>query len=329
MESGTIITAESVRGTTALKLEDLVVQMADKIIRDFPLEGYVINVRNKTVSIDLGERAGVRIGMRFVVFKEGEIIKHPKTGEVLDVERIETGIIRIESTRQNMAEGKIIGEETPGSIEYGQMVKSFIKTSPPIGRYQQPVGHEKPTKLPQKPLSDLQSRLSKVDLLIIEGKRLKKTGSKQWKVKIKQSFVMLKPILAQHPTSAEVYFCYAKAYYVAGRLWKGDRCLRKVIHYDPNNALAFVLKGNAYYNYGKNRGHEDNVDCDYTARRAYEAARNISKDKNFQAMMYFKIGNVYNDLAGNKKKATEYWQRAISTAPNSKAAQFARDELAG
>lgn len=61
MESGTIITAESIRGTTALKLEDLVVQMADKIIRDFPLEGYVVNVSNKTVSIDLGERAGVRI----------------------------------------------------------------------------------------------------------------------------------------------------------------------------------------------------------------------------------------------------------------------------
>ena len=44
--------------------------------------------------------------------------------------------------------------------------------------------------------------------------------------------------------------------------------------------------------------------------------------------MYHKIGKVYDDLSADKEKAKEFWQKAVSTAPDSEAAQLAGDKLA-
>ena len=126
VESASILAAENVKSSVAVKLQELVVQMADKIINNFPIEGYIVNRSQDAISIDLGIRLGVKPGMRFIVFKEGKIIKHPKTGEILDVEKIHTGLIEIRSASAKMAQGVIIRETAPNSVAYGQQVKSLV-----------------------------------------------------------------------------------------------------------------------------------------------------------------------------------------------------------
>jgi len=126
VESASILAAENVKNTTATRLQELVVQMADKIISNFPIEGYVVNREQNAVSIDLGKRLGVKPGMRFIVFKEGKTIKHPKTGEILDVEKIQTGLIEIKSTSAKMAKAMIVQENSPNAIAYGQQVKNLV-----------------------------------------------------------------------------------------------------------------------------------------------------------------------------------------------------------
>ncbi len=128
VESASIITAENVKSASTGRLQDLVVEMSKKIIRNFPLEGYVVNRTGEEVTIDLGIRTGVQKGMRFIVFKEGQVIKHPKTGEVLDVERIETGKITVIDLMQKICTAKIDEESSPGAVDYGQLVKSLIET---------------------------------------------------------------------------------------------------------------------------------------------------------------------------------------------------------
>jgi TolB-like protein len=130
VESASIIAAENVRSTATGRLQDLVVEMSEKIIKNFPLEGYVVNRSGDSLTIDLGLRTGVKKGMRFIVYKEGQIIKHPKTGEVLDVERIETGKITIENVSQKICIATIDEEESPGAINYGQQVKSLVDMAP-------------------------------------------------------------------------------------------------------------------------------------------------------------------------------------------------------
>lgn len=127
VKNASIIAAESVKSSTAVRLEDLVIQMAERIIKDFPLEGYVVSLNKNDVVIDLGRRTGVKKGMRFMVYKEGNVIKHPKTGEILDIQKIQTGIIEITSVADKIAHASVIEATQGNSISYGQQVKSIAK----------------------------------------------------------------------------------------------------------------------------------------------------------------------------------------------------------
>lgn len=134
VESGSIIAADNIRGSANSDLHLLVDELTAKILRNFPLTGYVVKKNPESVIIDLGLDSGLAPGTEFIVYREGEVIKHPKTGEVLDVEQIITGRLRIEKISKNVAEGDIISEE-PGGIQYGHLVKSVQKelksTAPP------------------------------------------------------------------------------------------------------------------------------------------------------------------------------------------------------
>lgn len=130
VESGEIIAAENFRGTSERDLHGLVDQLTASIIRNFPLTGYVVKKSSGSVVIDLGLDSGLAPGTEFIVYREGEVIKHPKTGEVLDVEQIHTGRLRITKISKNVAEGEILGEER-GGIKDGQLVKSVRKDGKP------------------------------------------------------------------------------------------------------------------------------------------------------------------------------------------------------
>ena len=147
VETASIIAAENVRSATADRLQDLVVQMSVKIIKHFPLEGYVVSREPgvNMISIDLGKYAGVKPGMEFIVFKEGKVIKHPKTGEVLDVQRIHVGKAVIVKVRDKIAEAEITEENSPGSIRFGHQVKSVAPLMP-VAKYTQPAAVSRPTR---------------------------------------------------------------------------------------------------------------------------------------------------------------------------------------
>lgn len=132
--SASIVTAESVSSRDVNNLQPLVIRMADKIIKNFPLEGYIANRKETQVIIDLGISAGVKRGMKFLAYKEGEVVRHPKTGEILYVKQLKTGIIKVTNVQQKISEGFIVEETTQGSIEYGDYVKSINEplTPPPV-----------------------------------------------------------------------------------------------------------------------------------------------------------------------------------------------------
>ncbi|MBI5235995.1 MAG: hypothetical protein HY886_07090 [Deltaproteobacteria bacterium] len=127
VEDGSIIAAEKVKTDRTGRLEDLVSQMVTKIILDFPLEGYVVERSDKNAIVDLGRNSGAKSGKRFIVYKEGKVIKHPKTGEVLDVEKIETGEIEIRDVKEKTASAIILRETSPYKVERGNLVRSLIE----------------------------------------------------------------------------------------------------------------------------------------------------------------------------------------------------------
>lgn len=321
VESASIITAESVKSSTAIRLEDLVFQMAEKIIKDFPLEGYIVSRHDDSVIIDLGERTGVKRGMTFIVYKEGKLIKHPKTGEILDVEKIQTGEIEVSSVTDKIAKAKIVKETSPDTIKYGQLVKSTIQTTAHIGRYKQPAVSARPTG----PVFEL----AEIDPSIVEIKQLKASGDSRWKTKYKETFRKLKTIYRRYPNSPEVFFYYAKTYYLADKMRQGNNSLKKAIYYNPDYIEAYVLLGDMNYAYGAKVSNwkVKIYKLDKIAQDAYENAARKSQNKDFQAMMYHKTGTVYDELTKDLAKAKEYWQKAVLTAPHSEAAQLAGEKL--
>ena len=346
--SASIITAETVKSTTTIQLEELVEQMAEKIIKVFPLTGYIVFRDNNRVTIDLGERAGVRRGMQFIAYKEGDVIKHPKTGEVLDVKSIQTGVLEIDIVKDKTSDGMILRENEAGSIEYGQLVKSVLKSSQPISEYRQPAVYREPAKRPiskpsessvhrkpepRKPRSDVEYKLSEIDPILNKVKKLKASGNVQWEVEYKQVMRQLKAIYAQYPTSPFVYYYYAKVYGAVDDIRKADKSLEKALYYDSKFKEALILKGDINYDYGIKipltafRGISKRNKLGIIAQEAYEAAANIEQDNNSKAMLYFKIGNVYAELSSNKERAEQYWQKATSVAPQSEAAQLAYKKL--
>jgi len=153
VETASIIAAENVKSTASTNLQSLIVQMSEKIIKNFPLEGYIVSRTGDTVAIDLGKRAGVQPDMEFMVFKEGKVIKHPKTGEVLDVEKIQTGKLKITSISQKIAQAQITEEGSSNAIAVGHMVKSISGPLTPVHEtavYVPPAGatYRPPSKAP-------------------------------------------------------------------------------------------------------------------------------------------------------------------------------------
>lgn len=126
VESGAIIVAEKVHASSAGKLTELVASIATRIIHNFPLQGYVVQRNDGRVLIDLGRQAGVRPGMQFSAYVEGKQIRHPRTRELLDVERKEQGLIRIDDVKDKISGGVIVRENSAGTVKSGIMVRGVL-----------------------------------------------------------------------------------------------------------------------------------------------------------------------------------------------------------
>lgn len=131
VNTGSIVAAENLRSANPEKLKEAIENLTAKIVKNFPLTGYIVKKRESSVLIDLGASGGLHPGMEFIVFKEGEAIKHPKTGEVLDVEQIRTGKIKVVEIGANTATAEILEVEPNQEIRYGQLVQSIRKLDAP------------------------------------------------------------------------------------------------------------------------------------------------------------------------------------------------------
>jgi hypothetical protein len=58
--------------------------LAGKIKKELPiLNGYVINVSDSKITLDIGRSNGLKKGMKCHVYREGAPIVHPVTGKVI------------------------------------------------------------------------------------------------------------------------------------------------------------------------------------------------------------------------------------------------------
>src|SRR5258708_38110695 len=76
-------------------------------------DGYVVKVESATVYLDWGKASGVAAGDQFKVYRQGEPLKHPVTGEVLGHTEQDLGQGVLDNVEDKFSTGKLI--ETKGA----------------------------------------------------------------------------------------------------------------------------------------------------------------------------------------------------------------------
>jgi TolB-like protein len=125
-ENGTVITAKDAYSAqnNLQDVKTMATDIAIQIYNDIPLvEGYVIKV-NPTgeVFVDIGTAKGMRKGMKVVIYKEGESITHPVTGEVLGTKKTMVGELLLTEVDEKMSEASVVEKEAGQVITVGQKV---------------------------------------------------------------------------------------------------------------------------------------------------------------------------------------------------------------
>ncbi len=80
-----------------------------KLTRELPVvEGLIVKGGSKEFILDLGKDAGVKSGMKLIVYDLGDSVVHPNSNQVIGRDFVEIGQARIQSVMEEMSYGHII-----------------------------------------------------------------------------------------------------------------------------------------------------------------------------------------------------------------------------
>lgn len=82
--------------------------LVDQVVALFPkVDGEVIEVQGKTLTLSLGKRDGLQPGIELSLYREGRELRHPKTGEVLGRTEQALGRILVEQVFEAYSSGTV------------------------------------------------------------------------------------------------------------------------------------------------------------------------------------------------------------------------------
>ena len=95
-------------------------QLADA----FPvLQGSVVGVEGDRVLIDLGARQKVYQGMELQVYRVGEEVKHPVTGQMLGRRDKQLGLVRVAEVKEGFSEAVLVSRHEGATITVGDLIR--------------------------------------------------------------------------------------------------------------------------------------------------------------------------------------------------------------
>ena len=124
-ESGVIITAKDAYSpkNSLQDVKNMATDIAIQVYNDVPLvEGYVIKADIPMMVLDVGTAKGMRKGMKMVVYKEGEAIVHPVTGEILGKQVTKLGELLLTEVQAKMSEAQVVEKEPGMTFAVGNKV---------------------------------------------------------------------------------------------------------------------------------------------------------------------------------------------------------------
>jgi TolB-like protein len=124
-ETSSVLEAKDVfsQDKTAPQIQYVANGLALKLKHSFPLiEGMVIKVKGNEIYADFGTFKKIKKEMKFIVFKEGETIKHPVTGKILGSETEELGVATVVTLFEDMSIGKMIADFDASKVQITDLI---------------------------------------------------------------------------------------------------------------------------------------------------------------------------------------------------------------
>lgn len=85
------------------------------------LTGVVAAVNNDKIYIDLGSDAGAHVGEKYIVFREGNVVTHPVTGEIIAVEENYFAQLKVVEVNSNYSVCQVVKAQKP--VQKGDKIK--------------------------------------------------------------------------------------------------------------------------------------------------------------------------------------------------------------
>src|SRR5262252_1664491 len=95
--------------------------LVDDLVGLFPkVQGEVLEIREGTLTLDVGKKDSVRSGLEVELFREGREIKHPKTGAVLGKSEAALGTVRVREIQEAFSLAPLPGN---GEVKVGDRAR--------------------------------------------------------------------------------------------------------------------------------------------------------------------------------------------------------------
>jgi hypothetical protein len=99
-------------------------EAAARLAQAFPtLQGSVVGIDADRVLIDLGSKQKVYQGMELQVYREGEDVKHPVSGQILGKRDRRVGLLRVVEVREGFSETTAFSRQEGSTITPGDLVR--------------------------------------------------------------------------------------------------------------------------------------------------------------------------------------------------------------
>lgn len=85
------------------------------------LTGVVAAVNNDKIYIDLGSDTGAHVGEKYIVFREGNVVTHPVTGEIIAVEENYFAQLKVVEVNSNYSVCQVVKAQKP--VQKGDKIK--------------------------------------------------------------------------------------------------------------------------------------------------------------------------------------------------------------
>lgn len=204
-------------------------------------------------------------------------------------------------------------------------------TPPPRGDYNQSGQYYEPDSYrPQREMDQVGKLLADIK----KATELKEKRDYTWKTKAHTIGATLKSIYPANTHNIKYWWAYSQYSLLVEKEHHVLKGIKKVLYFNPYHEDALILKGDIYLAQAKKMQPSDDNDA-YSqddmagdAKQAYETALELPKiSSTKKSKIYYKLGEMAQKIDQSKKRAVQYWQKAVDEEPRGEWGILAANKL--